>query len=126
MNRAAALRSEAQASADVIRFKNEADLAGLALRVTAFGGDGGSLARNVLIGKLAPAFQSILSNSDGPFMELFGSFVSDAPTPNLTPMPEPSPRSPDPSTGADPLAGNAPGASESLPSNPFRTAEANR
>ncbi|WP_152051933.1 SPFH domain-containing protein [Tautonia marina] len=125
-NRAAALRSEAQASADVIRFKNEAELAGLALRVTAFGGDGGSLARNVLIGKLAPAFQSILSNSDGPFMELFGSFVSDTPTPGLTPMPAPSPRSPDPSAGSDPLANGDTDTSESLPNNPFRTAETNR
>lgn len=122
MNKAAALRSEAQASADVIRFKNEAELAGLALRVTAFGGDGGSLARNVLIGKLAPAYHSILSNTDGPLMELFGSFVSDSPTPGRSPMPTPAPRSPDPSADSDPIAqAGSPSSTLPLPTDLFRS-----
>src|SRR5579864_1934827 len=70
-NQASALVAEAQASAAVIRFKNKADLAGLAARVQAFGGDGAALAQNMMVTKIAPAFRSILSNTDGPLMELF-------------------------------------------------------
>jgi regulator of protease activity HflC (stomatin/prohibitin superfamily) len=73
-NKASALVAEAEAAADVIRFKNKAELAGLAARVSAFGGDGSALAQNVLLNKIAPAFRSILSNSEGPLMDLFSQF----------------------------------------------------
>jgi regulator of protease activity HflC (stomatin/prohibitin superfamily) len=74
-NQASALVAGGQAAADVIRFKNKAELAGLAARVQAFDGDGSALAQNILLGKLAPAFRSILSNSEGPLMDLFGQFA---------------------------------------------------
>jgi regulator of protease activity HflC (stomatin/prohibitin superfamily) len=74
-DKAAAMVAKAEAEADVIRFNNKAELAGLATRVQAFGGDGTALAQNLLIGKLAPAFRTILANSDGPLMELFGQFA---------------------------------------------------
>src|SRR4051812_4852892 len=74
-DQASAVISKAQAEADVVRFKNKAELAGLAARVSAFGGDGESLARNTLIGKLAPSFHTILSNSEGPLMDLFSQFT---------------------------------------------------
>jgi regulator of protease activity HflC (stomatin/prohibitin superfamily) len=74
-DQASAVTAKAQADADVIRFKNKAELAGLGARVAAFDGDGGALARNILIGKLAPSFQTILSNSDGPLMDLFSQFT---------------------------------------------------
>ena len=45
----------------MIRFNNKAELAGLAARVAAFDGDGAALARNILVGKLAPSFRSILA-----------------------------------------------------------------
>ena len=45
-------------------------------------------------------------------MDLFGQFVSDAPAP---PMPTPVP-----------MAGDDAAGSETLPPNPFQTAEANR
>lgn len=77
--RAAAIVAEARAHADVIRFKNTAELSGLAARVAAFDGDGGAVAQNLLIGKLAPSFRSILTNSDGPLMDLFGQFAKSAP-----------------------------------------------
>jgi hypothetical protein len=77
-DQAAALVSEAQAAADVIRFKNTADLAGLKTRVQAFEGDGGSLSENMMIGKLAPAYRTILSNSDGPLMRIFEQFGQPA------------------------------------------------
>ena len=67
--------AKAEAEADVIRYNNKAELAGLATRVQAFDGDGTALAQNLLIGKLAPAFRTILANSDGPLMELFGQFA---------------------------------------------------
>ncbi|WP_422925609.1 SPFH domain-containing protein [Singulisphaera sp. PoT] len=76
-DKASAITSKAKADADVIRFNNAAEVAGLAARVSAFDGDGSSMARNILIGKLAPAFHTILSNSEGPLMELFGQFTRE-------------------------------------------------
>ena len=74
-----AATSRAQAEADVIRLTNQAELAGLAAQVSAFGGDGSALAQSLLVGKLAPAFRSILANSDGPLMELFGQLSRPGP-----------------------------------------------
>ncbi len=65
-DKASAIVAKAQADADVIRFNNKAELAGLASRVAAFDGDGSALAQNILVGKLAPGFRSILTNSEGP------------------------------------------------------------
>ncbi len=56
----------------MIRYNNAAELAGLSARVAAFGGDGAALARNILVGKLAPSFRTILTNSEGPLMDLLG------------------------------------------------------
>jgi regulator of protease activity HflC (stomatin/prohibitin superfamily) len=78
-NKALAITAEAQAAADVIRFKNTAELAGLAARVQAFDGDGSALAQNILVTKLAPAYRSILTNSESPLMDLFGQFSRTAP-----------------------------------------------
>ena len=75
-DKAAAVMAKAEADAEVIRFNNTADLAGLASRVRAFGGDGSALAQNALIAKVAPAFRSIMTSSDGPLMELFGQFTA--------------------------------------------------
>ena len=77
-DKAAAIVSGAEAIAGVTRAKNRAELAGLAARVKAFGGDGTALAQNIFVGKIAPAFRSIMSNSDGPLMDLFGQFVKAA------------------------------------------------
>ena len=96
-DKASAIVAKAQADADVIRFNNKAELAGLAARVAAFDGDGAARARNTLISKIAPSFQTILSNSEGPLMDLFSQFSRDpkpasvvAP-PRLTNRPEPDP-----------------------------------
>ncbi|MHC5537225.1 SPFH domain-containing protein, partial [Singulisphaera rosea] len=70
-DKASAITAKAKADADVIRFNNTAEVSGLAARVSAFDGDGGALARNILVSKLAPSFRTILSNSDGPLMDLF-------------------------------------------------------
>jgi regulator of protease activity HflC (stomatin/prohibitin superfamily) len=72
--KASAIISEAEAAADVMRAKNKAELAGLGARVKAFGGDGSAVAQNILLGKLAPAFRTIMASTEGPLMELFGQF----------------------------------------------------
>ncbi|MEO6807983.1 MAG: SPFH domain-containing protein [Isosphaeraceae bacterium] len=85
-DKAAAIGSEAQAAADVTRAQNKADVAGLSSRVKAFGGDGSALAKNLMVGKLAPAFRTILSSSEGPLMDLFSQFTrpKDASSPPTT------------------------------------------
>jgi len=112
-DKASAITAKAKADADVIVFNNTAEVAGLAARVSAFGGDGSSLARNVLAAKLAPAFRTILTNTDGPIMELFGQFTRDG-------SGSASPR------GGPPRGGSPPAVTE-LPQQPFtRTPEDTR
>ena len=101
----------------MIRFNNKAELAGLASRVAAFDGDGAALAQNILVGKLAPGFRSILTNSDGPLMDLFGQFVTGprkASTAGSPDGPSSPPRPPNPSRTS----------SRELPHPPFTSAEA--
>lgn len=78
-DKATAITAKAQAEADVIRFNNTAEVAGLASRVSAFNGDGSALARNILVGKLAPGFRSIMTNTEGPLMDLFSQFSREVP-----------------------------------------------
>jgi regulator of protease activity HflC (stomatin/prohibitin superfamily) len=69
-NQGEAKVAEGRAKADVIRYKNAAEAAGLKSSAEAFG-DGETYVRYVTNLKLAPAIQYILSNTDGPFMDLF-------------------------------------------------------
>ena len=112
-DKASAIVAKAQADADVIRFTNKADLAGLASRVAAFDGDGSALAQNILVGKLAPGFRSILTNSEGPLMDLFGQFVKSPgrKAPATSPTPDPKPTA-EAARAVD------------LPQHPFNSAEA--
>ena len=79
-DQAAKLIAEAEAAAAVTRFRNNAEVAGVRTKVQAFGGDGDGYARSVLASKLAPAFKTILTNTEGPIMELFAQFTNAAPT----------------------------------------------
>ncbi len=115
-DKASAIVARAQAEADVIRFNNKADLAGLSARVAAFDGDGASLAQNILVGKLAPGFRSILTNSDGPLMELFGQFTRAAGRGKAPSSPTAPPHGPAPTADA--------GRGVELPNPPFASAEA--
>ena len=74
-DKASAILAKAGADAEVIKFDNAAEAAGLATQVSAFGGDGAALARNMLLGKLAPPYHTILGNSEGPLMDLFREFT---------------------------------------------------
>ena len=73
-DKASAVLAKAGAEAEVIKFDNAAEAAGLAAQVAAFDGDGSALARNRLLVKLAPAFRTILASSEGPLMDLFREF----------------------------------------------------
>ncbi len=63
----------------MIKFDNAAEAAGLsaqvAVRATAL-----ALSRNMLLAKLAPSYRTILSNTDGPLMDLFRQFKASRPT----------------------------------------------
>jgi regulator of protease activity HflC (stomatin/prohibitin superfamily) len=74
-DKASAILAKAEADADVVKFDNAAEAAGLAAQVSAYGGDGAAMARNIMLGKLAPSFRTILGNSEGPLMEMFNQFT---------------------------------------------------
>jgi regulator of protease activity HflC (stomatin/prohibitin superfamily) len=116
-DKAAAITAKANADAAVIRFNNAAEVAGLAARVAAFDGDGAAMARNTLVSKIAPAFRTILSNSEGPLMELFGQFTR-VPETHATDRPAPRPASSPPRSAE---TRNRP--NPELPSEPFTRAE---
>jgi uncharacterized membrane protein YqiK len=69
-NQAEATVAEGRARADIILYKNAAEAQGLRNAAAAFG-DGDTYVRYVVALKLAPAMQYVLSNTEGPFMELF-------------------------------------------------------
>ncbi|MCB9892520.1 MAG: band 7 protein [Planctomycetes bacterium] len=73
---AAATLARGKAEADVIQFENEAEAAGWARSVEAFG-SGEEFARYVLNKALAPGFSSIMANTaDSPLMDVFKSNAS--------------------------------------------------
>lgn len=72
---AAAVMAKGKAEADVVRFANQAEAAGWQKSVGAFSGNGHEYARWTLYKKLAPAFQSMMLNTDNsPLMDLFKAF----------------------------------------------------
>ncbi len=70
---AAAIRSRGQAEANVILFEYQARAEPLAMSVQAFG-DGVTYAQQFFLQRVAPSITSILSNTDGPFAEIFKQF----------------------------------------------------
>src|SRR5208282_2114156 len=111
----------AKAEAEVIKFDNAAEAAGLAAQVLAFDGDGSAMARNMLLSKLAPSFRTILGNSEGPLMDLFSEFTRRHDKSRPLPSASPSPRtggshtstSTSTSRPAEPTAASKPGQSPS-------------
>lgn len=80
---AAATLALGKATADVIRFDNEAEAAGWRKSVEAFSGEGNEFARWVFLKKIAPAFRSLMVNTaDSPLMDMFGSFEESDGTPS--------------------------------------------
>ncbi|MCA9257012.1 MAG: hypothetical protein KDA33_15290, partial [Phycisphaerales bacterium] len=69
----AAIVARGEAEAKVILFDYKAQAEPLADAVSAFGG-GMAYAQHFYLKKVAPSIQSILTNSEGPFADIFGSF----------------------------------------------------
>ncbi|MCB9868013.1 MAG: hypothetical protein H6816_15410, partial [Phycisphaerales bacterium] len=70
---AAAQRTRGQAEAKVVLLDYQARAEPLGSAVAAFG-DGMTYAQHFYLQKLAPAIETVLSNTDGPFAEIFSSF----------------------------------------------------
>ncbi|MFQ5492021.1 MAG: SPFH domain-containing protein [Phycisphaerae bacterium] len=70
---ASAIKSRGQAQANVVLFDYQARAEPLAAAVNAFG-DGNTYAQQFFLQRVAPSIQSILSNTDGPFAEIFKQF----------------------------------------------------
>ncbi len=76
---ASAIMAKGRAEANVIRFANEAEAAGWQKSVSAFGGNGNEFARWTLYKKLAPAFRSMMINTENsPLMDAFKAFDAKA------------------------------------------------
>lgn len=83
---AAATLAMGKATADVIRFDNEAEAAGWRKSVEAFSGEGNEFARWVFLKKIAPAFRSMMVNTaDSPLMDMFGNFEESTEASKATP-----------------------------------------
>ena len=76
--KASAIRSIGEAEAKVVLLEYKARAEPLALAVDAFG-DGATYAQMFFLQKVAPSIRSILSNTEGPFAEIFHQFQSFGP-----------------------------------------------
>ena len=120
-DKASAIMAKAEADADVIRFDNAAEAAGLAAQVSAFDGDGSAMARNMLLSKLAPSFRTILGNSQGPLMDLFSQFTKRQDKSRPLPAAGPSPRTGDSHTSTSTSPSAAPAAASRPEQSPSRS-----
>ncbi|MHC4713449.1 MAG: SPFH domain-containing protein [Planctomycetota bacterium] len=75
-DKAAAIRETGFAEAEVIVMQNQAEAEGVKARISAFG-SGEKYAEYLLSIRLSPAVTRILSNTDGPFAELFQRFTRE-------------------------------------------------
>ena len=76
-DQAAAIMAKGKADADVIKFANQAEAAGWQKSIAAFSGNGNEFARWTLYKKLAPAFRSMMVNTENsPLMDVFKAFDS--------------------------------------------------
>jgi regulator of protease activity HflC (stomatin/prohibitin superfamily) len=83
-NLAEAIVSAGKAKADVIVFKNAAEAQGLKNAAAAFG-DGHTYVRYLMNQKVAPAMTYVLSNTDGPFADIFRRVMESTKTPAKSP-----------------------------------------
>jgi hypothetical protein len=63
-----------------VLLKVQAEAEPLRQQVQAFGGDGRAYAQFFFYQKVAPSIKSILTNSDGPFADVFRQFTETGPT----------------------------------------------
>jgi regulator of protease activity HflC (stomatin/prohibitin superfamily) len=72
---AEAIVSRGTAEANVVLLKRQAEAEPLRQQVLAFGGDGRAYAQYFFYQQVAPSMKTILTNTDGPFAEIFNQFV---------------------------------------------------
>jgi len=77
---AEAIHARGQAEANVILFDYRAKAEPLARSVKAFG-DGATYAQQFFLQRVAPAIRSILTNTEGPFAEIFKELQTFSPPP---------------------------------------------
>lgn len=82
---AEAILSRGQADAKVVLFKYQAEAEPLRAAVAAFG-DGYTYAQNQFYMKVAPAIRTILTNTDGPFSDIFQAFRKITPAGAAAPV----------------------------------------
>jgi regulator of protease activity HflC (stomatin/prohibitin superfamily) len=83
---AAAIMAKGKADANVIDFANQAEAAGWQKSIEAFGGNGNEFARWTLYKKLAPAYKSMMLNTDNsPLTDVFKAFDSKQPAHSAAP-----------------------------------------
>ena len=78
VKQAAAIKSRGEAEANVVLFEYKARAEPLTRAVRAFG-DGTTYAQHFFLQKIAPSIRSILSNTEGPFAEIFKQFQTFTP-----------------------------------------------
>lgn len=83
-NLAEAVVSAGKAKADVIVFKNAAEAQGLKNAALAFG-DGHTYVRYLMNQKVAPSMTYVLSNTDGPFADIFRRVMESTKAPAKSP-----------------------------------------
>jgi regulator of protease activity HflC (stomatin/prohibitin superfamily) len=69
------------AEANVILLNRQAEAEPLRQQVAAFGGDGNAYARYFFYQKIAPSIKSILTDTEGPFGEMFRQYTGASPAP---------------------------------------------
>ncbi|MEK7866036.1 MAG: SPFH domain-containing protein, partial [Planctomycetota bacterium] len=72
-NQAAAIMSKGKAEADVIAYQNTAEASGIRVARNAFG-DGESYVRYLFQEKVGPSIKYVLTNTDGPIVDIFRQF----------------------------------------------------
>ncbi len=78
---AQAVVARGTAEANVILLQKQAEAEPLRQQVQAFGGDGRAYAQFFFYQKVAPSIKSILTNSDGPFADIFKQYMTPASQP---------------------------------------------
>jgi len=98
------------AEANVILLQLQAEADPLKKQVMAFGNDGNAYARYFFYQKVAPSIRSILTDTNGPFGEIFRQYMTPQP---LSPRSAPSAaQAPQPKPAGSPAGGAATSSSE--------------
>ena len=111
---AEAVMARGTAEANVVLLKRQAEAEPLRQQVLAFGGDGRAYAQFFFYQQVAPSMKTILTNSDGPFADMFRQFTAPAtaaatpPVNPLAPQAAPATKPTAPAPSGDKITGVQP------------------